>query len=279
MTTFDLQAYLERIGRPDPPPADRGGLAALQEAHLDAIGFDDLECALGRVPDLSRDRVQEKLVAQGRGGWCFEHVVLFGAALDALGFTAHRHVALMSPERGNDRPRTHALLRVALPEGDVIADVGLGSGPLEPLDLALRPPEPTLGGWLWGFERRGPGRWRLLTRRGDAIFPVHEFDSTPATAEDFAVGNRHAATHPASPFPGRLIAMRRTRAEHRRLVGRTLTITSPDGRERQERLTTEAAMTMLRDRFAIRPSREEDAALRRLLDAPERPAPCADRRS
>ena len=61
--------------------------------------------------------------------------------------------------------------------------------------------------------------------------------------------------------------MRRTRAEHRRLVGRTLTITLPDGRERQERLTTEAAMTMLRDRFAIRPSREEDAALRRLLDA------------
>jgi N-hydroxyarylamine O-acetyltransferase len=267
MTTFDLAAYLARIGLREPPPADRAGLAALQAAHLDAIGFDDLEAALGRIPGVALERVQEKLVAQGRGGWCFEHVVLFGAALDAVGFTAHRHVALMSPERGNDRPRTHALLRVALPEGDVIADVGLGSGPLEPLALAPRPPEPTLGGWLWGFERRGPRRWRLLTRRGDDVLAVHEFETTPASAADFAVGNRHAATHPASPFPGRLVAMRRTRAEHRRLDGRTLTVTLPDGRERQEQLTTEAALTMLREGFAVRPSPGEDAALRRLLEA------------
>lgn len=264
--TFALDAYLQRIGLAAAPRADRQGLAALQAAHLAAIPFEDLDCALGRVPDLTPATVHDKLIVGRRGGWCFEHVVLFGAALDALGFAATRHLARMQPDRKAGIPPTHALLRVRLPDGDVLADVGLGAGPLEPLALEPHPVRPTKGGWPYGVEHRPDGAWRLLTLRDGAPHPIHGFSLAPADAAALAEGNRHAATHPASPFPGRVIAMHRQGGEQVRLTGRKWTTATPDGEQHQE-VSTNEALRLLDKCFGVRLQGEDAARLRALLDA------------
>ncbi len=64
--------------------------------------------------------LQDKLVRRRRGGYCFEHNLLFLDALRALGFQAEGLAArvLWNVPPGNPPPRTHMLLRVRLPEGD-----------------------------------------------------------------------------------------------------------------------------------------------------------------
>ena len=84
---FDLDAYLTRIAverRPVRP--DLSTLRDLALAHPRAIPFENLNPLLRRPVRLDIASIQEKLVHGGRGGWCFEHNLLLGTALTALGY-------------------------------------------------------------------------------------------------------------------------------------------------------------------------------------------------
>lgn len=50
------------------------------------IPFENLDILLGMPIRLDLQGVQLKLVDTRRGGYCFEHVTLFAAVLEALGF-------------------------------------------------------------------------------------------------------------------------------------------------------------------------------------------------
>lgn len=85
-TNFRLDNYLARIGyrgaiRPDLPT-----LAAIHAAHVNAIPFEDFDPLLRRPVNLDLGSLQEKLVDNRRGGYCFEQNALFKAALEAIGF-------------------------------------------------------------------------------------------------------------------------------------------------------------------------------------------------
>src|SRR5690606_16267355 len=84
---FDPEAYLARLAIDAPKPG-ADGLAALQEAQLSAIAFENLDPLTGRVPDLDPQALADKLLARRRGGYCFELNSLFGRALSAFGFKA-----------------------------------------------------------------------------------------------------------------------------------------------------------------------------------------------
>src|SRR3546814_9800475 len=83
MREIELPAYFERIGLGDAPTADLGGLEALQHAHLLSIPFENLDIPLGRGISVDPARVFEKLVTSRRGGYCFEHNLIFLAVLHA----------------------------------------------------------------------------------------------------------------------------------------------------------------------------------------------------
>ena len=51
-----------------------------------AFPFENLDILLGRAIRLDLESLQRKLVAERRGGYCFEQNLLFAAALEALGF-------------------------------------------------------------------------------------------------------------------------------------------------------------------------------------------------
>jgi len=81
---LDLDAYLARIayqGRLDPTGPI---LAALHRAHVAAIPSENLELVLGRRIGVDLHSVQTKLLNHHRGGYCYEHGVLFAAVLDGL---------------------------------------------------------------------------------------------------------------------------------------------------------------------------------------------------
>ena len=110
------------------------------------IPFENVDVLLGRGVRLDVARLVDKLVHRGRGGYCFEHNSLLQSVLQTLGFEVEGWAAgcCGAGRQTTRRARTHMLLRVMLPEGDFLADVGFGGLTLTaPLRLAIGPEQET----------------------------------------------------------------------------------------------------------------------------------------
>ena len=205
MTGIDLDAYLGRIGYAGPRDPGFALLVALQEAHAGAIPFENLDILLGRTIRLDLESLQAKLVTARRGGYCFEQNTLFRAALEGLGFRATSLAARVRIGAAVVRPRTHMLLRVDLPEGSFLADVGFGAdGPLHPLPLVAGPESWTAGS---GYRlRREDDLWVLQGHLDGEWIDLYAFTLEPQHPVDFEMANHFTSTFPASPFVQSLTA-------------------------------------------------------------------------
>ena len=83
---MDLEAYFTRIRYAGESTPTRDTLASVVSHHALAIPFENVDAFLGRRISLEPAAVEDKLVRQRRGGWCFEQNLLLGEALRALGF-------------------------------------------------------------------------------------------------------------------------------------------------------------------------------------------------
>jgi N-hydroxyarylamine O-acetyltransferase len=201
---FDLDAYLSRVGYDGPTKPDLASLGGLLAAHMNAIPFENIDVLLGRPIRLDLEALQKKMVTGRRGGYCFEQATLFLAALSALGFEATprtaRVILVLKPEAA---PRGHMYLAVRLPEGEFVADPGLGGmGCRAPIPLDGRPARE--GDEIWSI--RTENRRRVLQvespeRRIDAWIAGFDEDNWV----DFEVGNHWFSTHPASPMVNRMM--------------------------------------------------------------------------
>src|SRR5690242_9584054 len=135
--TLDLDRYCRRIGMAAGAP-DLDLLRTVIARHVAAIPFENLDIILGRPIRLDIGSIQAKLVDSPRGGYCFEQNTLLKAALERLGFQVTSLMGRVVRGHAADvmTPLTHMLLRVDLPEGAYLADVGFGNlTPTHPLRL------------------------------------------------------------------------------------------------------------------------------------------------
>jgi arylamine N-acetyltransferase len=230
--TLELDAYLARIGYDGPREPTLAVLSALHALHPAAIPFENLDPLLGRPVSLDLGALQAKLIGQRRGGYCFEQNALFRAALEAIGFQVTPLIARVVWMAPPERPlggRNHMLLRVDLPEGPYIADVGFG-GQLAsaPLKLAEGVEQSTAEavfrlapvGAAFVLETQLPTGWTALYR----------FTLEPAEASDYELSNWYTSTHPAFLLTTNLLAERLTPAVRLSLFNTHLTRRYPDGR-------------------------------------------------
>jgi len=255
---LDLDAYLKRIGYAAAPAADASTLRGLHRAHAATIPFENLDIVLGRTIDLDLGHVQDKLVHHRRGGYCFEHNLLFAAVLERLGYEVTRLAARVQPARPG--PRTHMLLRVVADGDPWLADVGFGASLIEPLPL-----EGTIasqGAWIYGLESSVPGEWLLRSRRPDGWSDLYAFTLEAQRPIDYAVYNHYTATHPRSPFTGQVVALRTEPQIQHALRGRELTTTRPDGTSESLQLAADEALGVLADLYGISLNAQDTATLR-----------------
>jgi N-hydroxyarylamine O-acetyltransferase len=269
-TRTDLDAYLARIAVAAPGPADLATLRAVVAGHAQAIAFENLDPFTGREVLLHPDALAAKLVRGGRGGYCFEQNLLLRRALDALGFRTTGLAARVLWGRPADAPvpaRSHMLLRVDLPQGPHLVDVGFGGLTLTGV-LALEPDveqatphepfrlRPDGAGFL--MQALVGGEWRTLYR----------FDLTEQHLADYEVSSWYLSHHPASHFVTGLMVARPAADRRYALGGTTLSVHHLGGPTERRVLETPAAVrAVLREHFLLDLAGLPglDAALARLL--------------
>ena len=194
---FDLGSYLDRIGLGEAPT----NLAAVHRAHATRIVFENFDPSTGRPVVLEADRLADKMVARGRGGYCFEHNMLLKAALEEMGIGP---VDLMLARvriggTGDDRPLDHLLLRVTENGRPWLADVGFGGGGLldpVPFEVGV---ESDQAGWLYRLVEDG-AELVLQVFQDNAWIDMYGFAPKPVPMIDVEVSNWYTATHPTSSF-------------------------------------------------------------------------------
>ena len=171
-----------------------------------AIPFENLDPHRGVPVSLAPDALRRKLIDQRRGGYCFEHNLLFKSAAQALGAEVDLMLARVrvGAPPGAIRPRTHLVLRVRDDQGEWHADVGFGSGTLlEPIPFGAGDVHEQSG---WRFRVVADGEELVLqTAEGARWIDLYGFIPKPVPQIDVETSNWFTSTHPRSPFVTGLI--------------------------------------------------------------------------
>ena len=205
---MDLDTYFERVGFDASPRVDEETLFALHEAHLAHIPYENLDIQLGEKKILDETRFETRLVGERRGGWCYEMNGLFSTALRQIGFQIERlGGAVVRDVIGPDSIGNHMVLLVDLGlKRPLIADVGLGDGPLHPFPLEER--RWSESGFEFALERTDDGWWRFQNHN-HGLAPRFNFTETPRRLDGYQKQAHQLQSGEDSPFVGLAMTFRR----------------------------------------------------------------------
>ncbi|MFS2197323.1 arylamine N-acetyltransferase family protein [Pseudomonas sp. Pseusp3] len=269
----DRALYLQRLGFDAPPAPTLDTLRQLQLRHTGAFPFENLTTLSGEPVLIDLPSIEQKVLHDGRGGYCYELNNLFLALLQSLGFDARAisgRVVMGQPE-GAWTARTHRLSLVIIDDVRYITDVGFGGMvPTAPLLLdsraeQLTPHEPyRIDLHVDGFTLRAnvAGEWRAM----------YIFDLQRQEDIDFAVGNWYVSTHPESTFAKQLMVARTGEGWRRTLNNGSFAIHRiGHDSERREVRDVQELIGLLDSEFGIRVPEQAQLVrtLERLIAAPQ----------
>ncbi len=206
-TKFNVDGYFKRIGYTGSTDVTLETLRSIHLRHAQSIPFENLNPFL-RIPVvLDIDSLYQKLVLDGRGGYCFEHNLLLAEVLKALGYSVKGLGArvLWNIPEGIVTARGHMLLLVEIGHEYFIADVGFGGLTLT-APLALKP----------NLEQDTPHeKFKLMQSANDYVLQakvqgawkrIYSFGLQENFLIDYEVTSWYLSNHPSSHFVTGLIA-------------------------------------------------------------------------
>jgi len=181
----NLEAYLKRINFAGSIAPTLDTLEMVHRLHPAAIPFETLNPLMDLPVRLQLSDIEQKLLVERRGGYCFEHNLLLKAVLESMDFdvTPLAAAVLWNHQPGEDAPLNHMALLVDVGGVPYLADVGFGGQVMTaPLRLRADVEQQTpleryrlLGGHpQWRLECEILGEWRA----------VYEFTLTPPSFDD-----------------------------------------------------------------------------------------------
>ena len=206
---IDIDGYFARIGLEIPSRPSVEALHRIAVAHVSTMPFNNLAILRGHAIRLDVGALNRKLIAQGLGGYCFEHNGVLLHVLAELGYDVTplgARVRLEAP-RSVTTPRTHFLLRVDVDHEPWLVDVGFGAlSPTAAIKLVRDVEQPT------------PHETRRIVEEGGRLFhqallggvwsDAYEFALDAMHPIDREVANWWTSTNPASRFKNRLVVAR-----------------------------------------------------------------------
>ncbi|AEG00458.1 arylamine N-acetyltransferase family protein [Methylomonas methanica] len=208
--TFRIDDYLTRIGLSQ-PESTAAGLAQLQQAQLNAIAFENIDPLLGILPNLEMSAMVEKVLKQGRGGYCFELNGLLASALDELGFNYQPIMARVRMGRSEGGPRHHLAFIVEADGESWLVDAGFG-GPAARFPLLLNSQqEQQQAHDIYRIRYEAASGENVLEQyQPDGWFALYSFDRAAVRRCDMDAANMLCATWEQSLLARNLLLCRYT---------------------------------------------------------------------
>ena len=124
-----IEGYLQRIGFKGEAKADLETLKQLQYQHFLTVPYENLDILRNIPMSLDLDDLYNKIVIQGRGGYCFELNALFNWLLCEIGFKTKSYFArfLLDEPDFSLVMRRHRIMQVECGGELYIVDVGVGA--------------------------------------------------------------------------------------------------------------------------------------------------------
>ena len=248
-----LQDYFQRIGFTGSPAADLSTLREIHRLHPAAIPFENIDVLAGDGIDLAMDRIVDKLIGRGRGGYCFEQNWLLMTALRELGFDVEplmARVVWQQPVGAPAGPKTHLVLRTLVDGEPWLVDVGFGGMVLTaPLILTPDLQQPTPHETFRLIEQRfGYQLEVLLSQQWQ---PVYQLSMEPQQPIDIEVANWYTAAHPNSKFRHHLMAARVTDETRYTLLNNRLAVRHQGQPADYQLLDTAGLARVLEEQFLL----------------------------
>ncbi|HWA20358.1 MAG TPA: arylamine N-acetyltransferase [Devosia sp.] len=187
----NLDAYLKRINYAGSIAPTLETLSLLHQLHPAAIPFENLDPMMEVPVRLQLSDLEQKLIVEKRGGYCFEQNLLFKAVLEAMDYSVTPLAAGVLWGRAPDAyppPLNHMILAVDIAGSNYLCDVGFGgqvlTAPLR-FKAELEQETPHERFRLVGDD----SLWRLETEIGGEWRPLYQFDMTARTLDDYIALN------------------------------------------------------------------------------------------
>ncbi len=241
-TPIDFDAYRRRIGFDGELAPTFDTLARLVERHAATIPFENIEVLAGRVPRLDPASIEQKIVRQRRGGYCFEQNGFFLAVLRQVGFVVSGLEARVRAGVPADvvTPRTHMALRVTLAGEDYLVDVGFGGlGPTPPLKLRACTDQHDAFGSYRFVEAQSDLLLQCETHEG--WMDCYRIGPTEPHPIDYEMANWFVATHAKAMLRQNLLAARSTPSGRLTLFNHKLSLRNGTKAPTEERILANRA--------------------------------------
>lgn len=198
---MNLEKYLERIGYKETITNDLDTLNKIIFAHSISIPFENLNPLLKLPVRIDKDSVQNKLIQNKRGGYCYEQNTLLFHVLTEIGYNVRPLAGRVVWKQPIDsiNSLTHMFLLVNVDDVEYLVDVGFGGQSLTtPLEIVLDIEQETTHEPYRIIKYEDD--YVLQTKIADEWNAMYRFNKSKQYFEDFEVGNWYTSTHPEFLF-------------------------------------------------------------------------------
>ncbi|WP_435162962.1 arylamine N-acetyltransferase family protein [Paenibacillus glycanilyticus] len=248
-----IQLYLDRIGYEGPLDRSAQALADLQDCHLHAVPYENLDIVRGVPVSLEIDHLFDKIVVRRRGGYCFELNALFGWLLRELGYPVTDLFARFWRDEPSPPPkRRHQVLKVEAGDQTYLCDVGVGGiVPRRPVAMVEGLPH-RQGDETYRLDKDPYYGWILCELKHGEWCRLYSFTEEPQLPKDYIMASYWCEHAPDSIFTKAEMVAIRTREGRNTVAGKEFRLFAQDGVNVFTPQSDEAYKEALRQHFGIK---------------------------
>lgn len=223
---MNINTYLNQLQYTGNLEPNLNTLKRLQKAHLLHIPFENLDIHFGNPIALDINKIYNKVLTNGRGGFCYELNSLFNELLKAIGFKttiiSGRVYNSTTKELGEEYD--HLTLLVKLNTMEYIVDVGFGEFTSHPLEFILNKEQTDPRG-TFIIEPYKDEYYRISKLDGETKTLEYIFKNKERLFTDFTTMCTYHQTNPKSHFTQKPLISKATENGRTTITGNTLKIT------------------------------------------------------
>ncbi|MEH6577727.1 MAG: arylamine N-acetyltransferase [Amphritea sp.] len=181
----------------------------IQSRHIARYCFNSLAVVLSQEIPIDSESVFQKIVEQGRGGYCFEHNKLVFDVLTELALDVRILLARVVYNKEVEAPRTHRITLLKLDGEDYIVDTGFGHyGARYPVKLKLGLDQDQ-GDVCYRIIQNKQGDYCYQIFKDNEFFTLYTFDLNTYTEADCMTGHFYSHKFPQAGFVNNLVVSRK----------------------------------------------------------------------